>query len=51
MVKDVKITVSQEDRNPVLWIGIRIDPEFLPGSGSGIIVLDQDPAKYERADK
>ena len=38
---------------PVCWIRIRIrmDPELLPGSGSGIIVLDPDPAKYERADK
>ena len=26
-----------------------VDPELLPGSGSGIIVLD--PAKHERADK
>ena len=36
---------------PVLWIRIRMDPELLPGSGSGIIVPDPDPAKYERADK
>ena len=35
----------------VLWIGIRMDSELLPGSGSGIIVPDPDPAKYERADK
>ena len=28
-----------------------MDPELLPGSGSGIIVPDTDPAKYERADK
>ena len=28
---------------PVLWIRIRMDPELLPGSGSGIIV--PDPAK------
>ena len=34
---------------PVLWIRIRMDPELLPGSG--IIVPDPDPAKYERADK
>ena len=33
----------------VLRIRIRMDPELLPGSGSGIIV--PDPAKYERADK
>ena len=33
----------------VLWIRIRMDPELLLGSGSGIIV--PDPAKYERADK
>ena len=33
----------------VLWIWIRMDPELLPGSGSGII--DPDPAKYEKADK
>ena len=37
--------------DPVLWIRIRMDPELLPGSGSGIIVPDPDPAKYERADK
>ena len=24
-----------------------MDPELLPGSGSGIIVPDPDPAKYE----
>ena len=35
----------------VLRIRIRIDPELLPGSGSGIIVPDPDPAKNERADK
>ena len=35
----------------VLWIRIRMDPELLPGSGSGIIVPDPDPAKHERADK
>ena len=28
-----------------------MDSELLPGSGSGIIVPDPDPAKYERADK
>ena len=28
----------------VLWIRIRINPELLPGSGSGIIVPDLDPA-------
>ena len=32
----------------VLWIRIRMDPELLPGSGSGILVLDPDPAKYEK---
>ena len=32
-----------------IWIRIRMDPELLPGSG--IIVPDPDPAKYERADK
>ena len=32
----------------LLWIRIRMDPELLPGSGSGIIVADPDP---ERADK
>ena len=36
---------------PVLWIRIRMDPELLLGSGSGIIVPDLDPAKYERANK
>ena len=37
----------------VLWIRIRMDPEHLPGSGSGIKVLDPDPApaKSERAYK
>ena len=34
---------------PVLRIRIRMDPELLPGSVSGIIV--PDPAKSERADK
>ena len=33
----------------VLWIRIPIDPELLPGSGSGIIV--PDPAESERAYK
>ena len=33
------------------WIRIRMDPELLPGSGSGIIVPDPDPAKSERAYK
>ena len=28
-----------------------VDPELLPVSGSGTIVPDLDPAKYERADK
>ena len=28
-----------------------MDPELVPGSGSRIIVLDPNPAKYERADK
>ena len=36
---------------PVLWIWIRMDRELLPGSGSGIKVLDPDPAKCERAGK
>ena len=40
---------------PVLGIRIHMDPELLPGSGSksgsGIIVLDLDPGKSERADK
>ena len=35
----------------VLWIRIRMDPELLPGSGSGIFVPDPDPAKHGRADK
>ena len=34
---------------PVLWIRIRMDPELLPGSGSGIKV--PDPAKSVRAYK
>ena len=33
----------------VLWFRIRMDPELLPGSG--IIVPDPYPAKYERAEK
>ena len=44
-----RATISAAD--PVLWIRIRMDPEFLPGSGSGIIVLDPDPAESERACK
>ena len=28
-----------------------MDPELLPRSGSGMIVPDPDPAKYERADQ
>ena len=32
----------------VLWIRIRMDLVLLPGSGSGILVLDPDPAKSER---
>ena len=46
-------TFSKVLLHAVLWIRIRIrmDPELLPGFGSGIIVPDQDPAKYERADK
>ena len=35
----------------VLWIRIPMDPELLPGSGSGIKVSDPDPAKRERAYK
>ena len=35
--------------SPVFWIRIRMDPELLPGSGSGIKVPDPDPAKSERA--
>ena len=35
----------------MLWIRIRMDPELLPRTGSRIIVLDPDPAEYERADK
>ena len=38
-------------RLAVLWIRIRMDPELLPGSGSGIKVPDPDPAKSERAYK
>ena len=35
----------------VLWIRIRMDPELLSGTRSGIIVPDPDPAKYERSYK
>ena len=35
----------------VLWIRICMDPELLPGSGSGIKVPDPDPAKSKRAYK
>ena len=35
----------------VLWIRIRMDPELLPVSGSGIKVPDPDPAKSKRAYK
>ena len=38
-------------KNSVLRIRIRMDPELLPGSGSGIKVPDPDPAKSERAYK
>ena len=38
-------------KKAVLRIRIRMDPELLPGSESGIIVPDPDPAKSERADK
>ena len=41
----------KEQINPVLWIQICMDPELLPGSGSGIKVPDPDPAKSERAYK
>ena len=34
-----------------LRIQIRMDPELLPESGSGIIVPDPSPAKCERAYK
>ena len=34
-----------------LRMRIRMDPELLPGSRSGIINPDPDPAKNERADK
>ena len=33
----------------VLWIRIRMDPELVTGSGSGIIFPDPDPAKSEKA--
>ena len=45
------ISTEARDIKAVLWIRIRIDPELLPGSGSGIKVPDQDPAKSERAYK
>ena len=46
----IKVEVTQNLHfNPVLWIRIRMDPDLLPGSGSGIIFLD--PAKSERAYK
>ena len=35
----------------VLRIRIRMDPDFLHESGSGIVISDPDPAKNERADK
>ena len=38
-----KVITSVVDSDPV---AIRMDPELLPGSG--IIVLDSDPAKYEK---
>ena len=37
-----------EEITQVLRIRIRMDPELLPGSESGIIVPDPDPAKYEK---
>ena len=32
---------------PVMWIRILMDPELLPGYGSGIIDLEPDPAKIK----
>ena len=53
MVFFCKVTVCSlqldHNINTVLRIRIRKDPELLPGSG--IIVLDPDPAKREKADK
>ena len=43
--------ISVRRKKAVLQIRIRLDPKLLPGSGSGIIVSDPDPAKSERADK
>ena len=45
--------VQQLAYKSVCWIRIRIpmDPELLPGSGSGIIFPEPDPAKSERACK
>ena len=42
-----KLTFKRFEESPVLWI--RMDPELLAGSGSGILV--PDPAKNERTYK
>ena len=36
-----------EEITQVLRIRIRMDPELLPGSESGIIVLDPEKMKYQ----
>ena len=46
-----KVSLRKFHFKTVLWLRIRLDPELLPGSGSGIILPDPDPAKSERACK
>ena len=38
-------------KNAVLWIQIRLDPEFFPGSGSGILFWIQIQAKKDKESK
>ena len=43
-MKDLRypVQIHNSETQPVLWIRIRMDPELLPGFGSGIIVPDPD---------
>ena len=46
----VKLVLEKQNlKNPMLRILNRMDPELLPGSGSGIRVPEPDPAKSERS--
>ena len=41
------IYLADPEPKPVWWIRIRMELDILPGSGSGIIVPDFDPATNE----